>query len=73
MLNYISGLLSDLILSRIAAKLGVEWNMVALELRLTQQQIEHIQMDNSQYNTHKHIVLALIKCVPVFLHLYKIV
>ncbi|XP_052813851.1 malignant fibrous histiocytoma-amplified sequence 1 homolog isoform X2 [Mya arenaria] len=55
------GLLTDLILLRIAAKLGVEWITVALELGLIQAQIEHIQMDNEKSNTHRHIFLALIK------------
>lgn len=56
-----AGLLSDLILSRIAAKLGFEWTRVALELGLTQANIEQIQISNKYEGAHKMIVTALLK------------
>jgi hypothetical protein len=43
---YITGLLSDLVMTRIAAKLGFEWIQVALELGLTQANIEQIQISH---------------------------
>ncbi|KAL3854054.1 hypothetical protein ACJMK2_013336 [Sinanodonta woodiana] len=39
-------LLSDLGLAYVASRLGADWNLVALNLHLTQPEIERIQMDN---------------------------
>ncbi|XP_060576811.1 malignant fibrous histiocytoma-amplified sequence 1 homolog, partial [Ruditapes philippinarum] len=56
-----AGLLSDLVMSRIAAKLGFEWNQVALELGLTQANIEQIQISHKYEGAHKMILSALLK------------
>lgn len=55
------GLLSDLVLSRVAAKLGFEWTMVALELGLSQSNIEQIQINNKYDGVHKMIFMCLLK------------
>lgn len=56
-----AGLLSDLVLSRVAARLGVEWIRVALELGLSQQNVEQIQMSNRYDGIHKMIWTSLLK------------
>lgn len=53
------GLLSDLLLSNVAAQLGIEWQHVAHGLGITQATIEQIQLDNMGF-THRQITTALI-------------
>ena len=56
----IAGLLSDLILSRVAAKLGVEWRQVGYELGFEHPTIEQIEMDNPG-NSFKQIHTMLLR------------
>lgn len=54
------GLLSDLLLSNVAAQLGIEWHAVALALGHTEASIQQIQIDNMGF-VHRQITSALIK------------
>ena len=46
LLTYIAGLLSEMGLSYLAAKLGINWFFTGLQLGLEVAEIERIQMDN---------------------------
>lgn len=55
-----AGLLTDMGLSYVASKLGAEWSLVALNLGLSQPEIEQIQLDNP-YQTVKQTTTSLVR------------
>lgn len=55
-----TGLLADKGLTYLASRLGAEWPQVAINLGLSNEEIEHIQLDNPN-QTVKQITKALVK------------